>query len=76
MNDQQYNAIKAVALRMFQQLPSDKLNSPQVQTILQAIQNDDHETGQRIASNFCQSYGVTKEQGINNALSMFGFNKK
>lgn len=76
MNDQQYNVIKAVALRMFQQLPPDKLNSPQIQTILQAIQNDDHETGQRIASNFCQSYGVTKEQALNNALTMFGSNNK
>lgn len=76
MNEIPYDAAKAFALRMFQQLPPDKLHSPQIQAILQAIQNDDHETGQKIASNFCQSYGVTKEQALNNALSMLGSMKK
>lgn len=76
MNDQQsYNAIKALALQMFQRLPSHQKNTPQVQAIMQAIQNDDHEAGQRIANNLCTSYGVTKEQALQNALSMFGSNK-
>ena len=76
MNDQQsYNAIKALALQMFQQLPPNKKNMPQVQAVLKAILNDDHETGQRIANNLCTSYGVTKEEALQNALSMFGSNK-
>ena len=71
MSDQSYNAIKNMALNMFRQLPPDKANSPQVQAIIQAIQNDDHETGQKIAGNLCQSFGVTKEQALQNALNMF-----
>ncbi len=47
-------------------------NNPQAQYMLQVIQSGDSVEGQKIAENILQSYGMTKEQGMQQAMQMFG----
>ena len=70
MNNQIYQAVKNMALAKLNSLPANQRNSPQIQTIIRAIQNDDHETGNKLATNFCGTYGVTKEEALTQAISM------
>lgn len=48
-------------------------NSPQAQEILQVIQSGDAKRGEELAKNYCQTYGVTPEQGLQQARQFFHF---
>lgn len=47
--------------------------NPQAQQLLQVIQSGDSKRGEELARNLCQTYGVTPEQGIQQAKNFFGF---
>lgn len=62
----------------FQQLAMDAIKSnPQIQSnpnamhMLQVIQSGDAQKGEEIASNILKTYGISKEQGIEQARSFF-----
>lgn len=42
-------------------------NTPWAQAAVNAIMNGDEESGSKIADNLCQSYGMTREQAIQQA---------
>lgn len=46
-------------------------NNPNARAMIQAVQSGDAETGQRIARNLCQSYGITPEQAVQQAKGFF-----
>ena len=46
-------------------------SNPNARAMIQAVQSGDAETGERIARNLCQSYGVTPEQAVQQAKSFF-----
>ena len=39
--------------------------------MLECIKNNDAETGQKIASNLCKSYGVSPQDAVNQARQFF-----
>lgn len=47
-------------------------NNPRAQEMISVIQNGDSKRGEKIAENLCQTYGVTKEQALNDAKNFFG----
>lgn len=47
-------------------------NNPQAQQMLQVIQNGDSARGQEIATNLCNTYGISKEDAVKQAKNFFG----
>lgn len=47
-------------------------NSPQGKEFQEILENHDVERGQKMAKNYCNTYGVTPEQGYNQAKNFFG----
>ena len=47
-------------------------NNPQAQELINVIQNNDSARGEQIATNLCNTYGVTKDQAIAQAKKYFG----
>lgn len=47
------------------------MQNPQKRAMIDAIRNNDSRTGQEIAGNLCNTFGVSKEDATNNAYSMF-----
>lgn len=45
--------------------------NPQAREILQVIQSGDSARGEELARNYCQTYGVTPEQGLQQAKNFF-----
>lgn len=62
------------AMQMIQRNPQIS-NNPTAQQYLQIIQNGDSTKGEQIADNILKSYGMNREQGINQALGFFGFKR-
>lgn len=62
------------AMQMIQRNPQISNNSI-AQQYLQIIQNGDSTRGEQIANNILKSYGMNREQGINQALGFFGFKR-
>lgn len=52
--------------RMIQMNPNLQ-NNPQAQQYIQVLMNGDAKRGEELARNICQSYGVTPEQGVQQA---------
>lgn len=46
-------------------------NNPQAQNYISVIQSGDNAKGAEIANNICQSYGMTPEQGLQQAKQFF-----
>ena len=46
-------------------------SNPNARAMIQAVQSGDASTGEKIARNLCQSYGVTPEQAVQQAKSFF-----
>lgn len=61
------NLMIALAQRVLQRsggnIPNQ--NAPWAQAAITAIMNGDAQTGQQIADNLCQSYGLTRDQAMN-----------
>ena len=62
------------AIKMIKRNPQIS-NNPTAQQYLQIIQNGDNTRGEQIADNILKSYGMNREQGINQALGFFGFKR-
>lgn len=58
------------ALNMIRQNPQIA-NNPRAQEMIKVIQNGDSARGQQLAENLCKTYGVTKEQAMNEAMQFF-----
>lgn len=46
-------------------------NNPQAQNFLQILQSGDAQKGQQVAENLLETYGMTKEQGMNQVHNFF-----
>lgn len=51
-------------------------NNPQAQQYLKVIQSGDSVAGQQLANNILQTYGLTKEQAIQQAMQGFGLRRQ
>lgn len=67
-----FQQIAQLAMNMMARNPR-LANNPQAAHMLQVIQSGDSIEGQKIAENLLNSYGVSKEQGIQQAMQFFGF---
>ena len=47
-------------------------NNPMAQELIGIIQNGSEQRGKMIAENLCKSYGVTKEEALEDARKFFG----
>lgn len=63
--------IKDFALGLLGKNPN-VANNPNAQHFIQVIKEGDSSEGEQIAQNLCDSYGVTKEQAIQEAKRFFG----
>lgn len=64
------NPIMNLAMRMINQNPQIA-NNPQAKSMIDVIRSGDSERGKQIAENLCNTYGVNKEDAINQAKSFF-----
>ena len=46
-------------------------NNPQAKSMIEVIQSGDAERGRQIAENLCNTYGVSKEDAVKQAMSFF-----
>ena len=51
-------------------------NNPQAQQYLQVIMSGDSQKGQELARNICGSFGITPEQGVQQAQQFFQQNQR
>lgn len=65
------NPLMQFAMAMINKNPAIQ-NNPQAQELISVIQNNDSTRGEQIATNLCNTYGVTKEQAIFQAKKYFG----
>lgn len=65
------NPIMNFAMAMINKNPAIQ-NNPQAQELINVIQNNDAARGEQIATNLCDTYGVTKDQAIAQAKKYFG----
>lgn len=70
-----FQQIGQLAMQLISRNPNLQ-NNPQAMNMIQLIQSGDSVQGQRVAENILQSYGMTKEQGIQQAMQMFGLRKQ
>ncbi len=61
----------AYAMRRLQQDPQMQRN-PMAQTLMQAIQTNNPALGEQLALNICKTYGITKEQALQQAIQGLG----
>lgn len=47
-------------------------NNPQAQNYINVIQSGDANRGQQIADNICKTYGVSRDEALNQAMQFFG----
>lgn len=67
----QNNKMMQFAMNLINRNPKVAKN-PVAQQLIGVIQNGSEEQGQAIAENICNSYGVTKEQALEDAKKFFG----
>lgn len=48
------------------------INNPNAQEMIRVIEQNDSAKGAQIASNICNTYGVSKEKAYSDALNYFG----
>ena len=65
------NPVMQLAMNMINKNPAIK-NNPNAKELIDIIQNNDSVRGEQIAMNLCNTYGVTKEQAIDQAKRYFG----
>lgn len=58
-------------VRMYINQHPELMNNPQAKEYLDIILKNDSKRGEEIANNICQTYNVSKEEGINKAMSYF-----
>lgn len=62
--------IQQFAMNLLQNNPNVAKN-PQAQEMIKVIQNGDSQRGQMIAENLCKTYGITKEDALEQAKRFF-----
>lgn len=62
--------LEQFAMMLLQKNPK-VANSPQGQQFMEILKSGDAQRGQEMAKNFCNSYGVTPEEGYNQARKFF-----
>lgn len=62
--------ISQFALSLIERNPNIA-NNPQAQAMINAIKSGDNRTGEEIARNLCNTYGVTPEDAVKQAASFF-----
>lgn len=65
------NDLKSFAMMLLRQNPNI-MNNPQAQHMVSIIQNGDSTQGQQIAENLCKTYGISRENAIQQAKQFFG----
>lgn len=65
------NDFKSFAMQILRQNPNI-MNNPQLQHMISVVQNGDSQQGQQIAENLCKTYGISKEDAIQQAKQFFG----
>lgn len=64
------NPILNLAMAMISNNPQIA-NNPQAKSMIEVIQSGDAERGRQIAENLCNTYGVSKEDAVKQAMSFF-----
>lgn len=64
------NPILNLAMTMISNNPQIA-NNPQAKSMIEVIQSGDAERGRQIAENLCNTYGVSKEDAVKQAMSFF-----
>lgn len=67
MNQQQ---MQQMVQQMVQRNPQIA-NNPQAQEYLNVIMNGDSQRGQQIAENLCKTYGISPQEGLQQAQNFF-----
>lgn len=62
--------------QMMQRNPGMFQNNPQAKEIMNVIMSGDSKRGEELARNYCQSYGVTPEEGVQQAQQFFQKNQR
>lgn len=65
------NPMIQMAMNMIRNNPQIA-NNPQAQHYIQVLESGDEAKGREIAENICKSYGMTIEQGVQQARNFFG----
>lgn len=65
------NPFMHLAMNLINKNPAIQ-NNPQAKELIGIIQSGDSARGEQIAMNLCNTYGVTKEQAIDQAKRYFG----
>lgn len=66
----QNNPMMDFALNLIQQNPALQ-NNPNAKEMIEVIRSGDTAKGEQIASNLCKTYGVDKNQAVQQARSFF-----
>ena len=66
----QNNPMMDFALNLIQQNPALQ-NNPNAKEMIEVIRSGDTARGEQIASNLCKTYGVDKDQAVQQARSFF-----
>lgn len=66
----QNNTMMDFALNLIQQNPALQ-NNPNAKEMIEVIRSGDTAKGEQIASNLCKTYGVDKNQAVQQARSFF-----
>lgn len=64
------NMLQMMIQRAMQSNPQLQ-QSPQAQAMINAIMSGDKSTGEQLAKNICDTYGVSPEQGVQQAQNFF-----
>lgn len=67
-----FNGIRGYALNAIGQNPELR-KDPKYQQMIQAIEQNDAQTGMALANQILQRYGVSKSEAIDRASQFFGF---
>ena len=55
-------------VRMFLNQHPEMMNNPQAKEYIDIILKNDSKRGEEVANNICQTYNVSKEEGVNRAV--------
>lgn len=70
MSPMQTNPIQMMLETLIRQRP-DLQQNQMAQEMIKVIQSGDSQRGEQIANNICQSYGMSREEAIQQAHQMF-----
>lgn len=63
--------LQQFAMNMINQSPNVQ-NNPMAKELIDVIMSGDSKRGEQMADNICKSHGMTREEGLKQASSVFG----